>query len=300
MYDIIIVGAGTAGLTSAIYGIRAGKKILVLEGMTYGGQIINSTEIENYPAIKHLSGFEFATELYEQAVGMGTEIKYEKALKIEDDGNEKTVVTKKNKYTCKTVILATGAKNRPLGLENEQKLTGLGISYCAACDGAFFKGKTVAVAGGGNTAMEDAVFLSTYCPKVYIINRESEFKGESSLKDAVFGRENIEVIYSSIVLDLEGENRLEGIIIENISNLSRRNLTVEGLFVAIGQIPDNQNFADIVSLNEKGYIKAGENCKTNVPGIFAAGDCRTKDIRQLTTAAADGAVAALAACEYIR
>lgn len=299
MYDIIIVGAGTAGLSAAIYGVRAGKSVLVLEGETYGGQIVNSMEVANYPGIKMTSGFEFATNLYEQATELGAEVEYEKVIRVEDEGDVKTVVTEDSVYEAKAVILATGAKNRPLGLEKEKEFIGSGVSYCATCDGAFFKGKKVAVAGGGNTALEDAMFLSNYCETVYLVHRRDEFRGEEKLVEALKGKGNVEFVLNVNILSLLGENKLEGILVEDKNTKEQKEIAVSGLFVAIGQIPKNEAFAGLVELDRGGYIVAGENCKTNVPGIFVAGDCRTKTVRQLATAASDGAVAALAACEYI-
>lgn len=299
MYDIIIVGAGTAGLSAAIYGVRAGKTVMVLEGETYGGQIVNSMEVANYPGIKMTSGFEFATNLYEQATELGAQVEYEKVIRIEDEGEIKTVVTEDSVYEAKAVILATGAKNRPLGLEKEKEFIGSGVSYCATCDGAFFKGKKVAVAGGGNTALEDAMFLSNYCETVYLVHRRDEFRGEEKLAEALKGKNNVEFVLNVNILSLIGENKLEGILVEDKNTKEQKEIAVSGLFVAIGQIPKNEAFAGLVELDRGGYIMAGENCKTNVPGIFVAGDCRTKTVRQLATAASDGAVAALAACEYI-
>lgn len=297
MYDMIIVGAGTAGLTAAIYGVRAGKKVLILEANTYGGQIINTPEIENYPGIKHTSGFEFATGLYEQAMDLGAELKYEKVEAIEDLGTFKKVKTATQEYECKAVILATGAKNRPLGLLHENEWIGAGVSYCATCDGAFYKGKEVAVAGGGNTALEDALFLSNYCSKVYLIHRRDSFRGEEQLLMALKAKENVSFILNANVTSLVGTDHLEAVEIEEKEAKNKTVLPVSGLFVAIGQMPDNIAFTNVVKLDQGGYIEALEDCKTTTSGIYAAGDCRTKLVRQLTTAAADGAVAALAACQ---
>ncbi|MBQ6164090.1 MAG: thioredoxin-disulfide reductase [Clostridia bacterium] len=298
MYDVIIIGAGTAGLTAAIYTQRAGKTALLLEAKAYGGQIVNTPDIENYPGYKHISGFEFATNLYEQAKELGAELKYERALSIRDGGNErKTVVTNAGEYECKAVILATGAKNRPLGLENEQKMVGSGVSYCATCDGMFFRGREVAVVGGGNTAIEDASFLSNYCSKVYLIHRRDAFRGDAKGVKALKEKDNVEFVLNSAVTKLLGKFRLEGIEVTNKLDGSVKTIPVAGLFVAVGQQPENESFSDVVSLDEGGYIAAGEDCRTGTEGIFTAGDCRTKTVRQLTTAAADGAVAALAACK---
>ncbi|MBR1472175.1 MAG: thioredoxin-disulfide reductase [Lachnospiraceae bacterium] len=298
MYDIIIIGAGTAGLSAAIYGLRAGKKVLVLEQLSYGGQIINTPEIENYPGIKNISGFDFATGLYEQAAALGAEVKYEQVTGIAD-GAEKTVTTSGGTYNCKAIIIATGAKNRPLGLERETELVGGGVSYCATCDGAFYKKRPVAVNGGGNTALEDALFLSNYCSKVYLIHRRDAFRGEVKQVEQLKAKENVEFVLNATVTALLGREQLEGVEVTDKISGEKRTLQVDGLFIAIGQMPENAVFAPLIKLDAAGYVEAGEDCRTNVEGIYAAGDCRTKTVRQLTTAAADGAVAALAACAYI-
>ena len=299
MYDIVIVGAGTAGMSAAIYGVRSGKKVLLLEEKNYCGQIVNTPEVENYPGIIKTSGFEFATNLFNQAKSLGAEIKYEKALKIEDNGTLKTIVTNKNTYEAKTVIIATGAKNRQLRLENEKKLIGSGVSYCATCDGMFFRGRDVAVVGGGNTALEDAMFLSNYCNKVYIIHRRDKLRGEEKIAKAISEKDNIEMVWNSNVIKILGDNQVEGITVKNSVDGSEKNIKVSGLFIAVGQEPDNYDFQSVIKLDEKGYVIAGEDCRTETNGIFTAGDCRTKSVRQLTTAASDGAVAAIGACEYI-
>ena len=299
MHDIIIVGAGTAGLSAAIYGLRAGKSVLVLEQASYGGQIINTPEIENYPAIQKISGFEFATNLYNQAKNLGAEFAFEKVEGIEDKGQFKEVKTKDKSYEGKAVILATGAKNRSLGVEKEEELVGKGISYCATCDGMFYRGKVVAVNGGGNTAVEDATFLSDYVEKVYVIHRRDEFRADKAEVDRLTSKPNVELVLNSTVKTLESDaSGLTGLVVVN-KNGEERTLKVDGLFVAIGQAPDNQAFSDLVELDGKGYISAGESTLTKTPGIFTAGDCRTKTIRQLATAASDGAVAGLAAVSYI-
>ena len=298
MYDIIIIGAGPAGLTAAIYGRRASKKVLVLEAKSYGGQIINTLDIENYPVEAHISGFDFATKLYNQAKDLGAEIVFEKVVDINDNGTSKEVVTTKNTYNTKTVIIATGSENRKLGLENEDELVGKGVSYCATCDGAFYKGKTVAVVGGGNTALEDALYLADISSKVYLIHRRDEFRGEESTVKHLKEKENVEFIYNSNVTKLIGDNRLTTIEVTNKDG-SIRTLDIDGLFVAVGRIPENQNFAKLIELDEAGYVKAGEDCHTNVPGIFVAGDNRIKEVRQLVTATSDGAIAATNAVKYI-
>lgn len=321
MYDMIIIGAGPAGLSAAIYGVRAGKSVLVLEGKTYGGQIINTPEVENYPGISKMSGFEFAKGLYEQAKNLGAQIKMEKVVSLEKrksgkrsdmeaaeaDENTKegrseapvfTVSTSKGSYEGGALILATGAKNRLLGLPGEKEMTGSGVSYCATCDGMFYRDKVVAVNGGGSTALEDALFLSNYCKEVYLIHRRDAFRGEQKLVDALEKRENVKFILNSVVTGLMGEGKLESISIKNKDG-EEKTLNIDGLFIAIGQEPETALAKDMVSVDEKGYIRAGEDCRTTVPGVFVAGDCRTKTVRQLTTAAADGAVAALMAVEYL-
>lgn len=299
MFDLIIVGAGTAGLSAAIYGVRAGKSVLVLEGAAYGGQIINTPEIENYPGIKKISGFEFATNLYNQAKELGAEIRFEKVLSVQEKNGHKIVVTKDKEYEAKAVILATGAKNRNLGIEKEQELVGKGVSYCATCDGMFYRGKVVAVNGGGNTAVEDATFLSEYVEKVYVIHRRDSFRADKAEVDRLVARKNVELVLNSTIKALESDTSgLTGILVVDKDGKERR-IQVDGLFVAIGQAPDNEAFRNEVDLDSKGYISAGEDCSTKTEGIFTAGDCRTKAVRQLATAASDGAVAALAAVNYI-
>lgn len=299
MFDLIIVGAGTAGLSAAIYGVRAGKSVLVLEGAAYGGQIINTPEIENYPGIKKISGFEFATNLYNQAKELGAEIRFEKVLSVQEKNGHKIVVTKDKEYEAKAVILATGAKNRNLGIEKEQELVGKGVSYCATCDGMFYRGKVVAVNGGGNTAVEDATFLSEYVEKVYVIHRRDSFRADKAEVDRLVAKKNVELVLNSTIKALESDaSGLTGILVVDKDGKERR-IQVDGLFVAIGQAPDNEAFRNEVDLDGKGYISAGEDCSTKTEGIFTAGDCRTKAVRQLATAASDGAVAALAAVNYI-
>lgn len=299
MYDIIIIGAGTAGLTAALYGARAGKKVLVLEEKVNGGQIVNSPEVENYPGIKHVSGFQFIQELQQQAEEAGAEIVNRGAERLVDQDERKVVMTGGNLYECHTVILSTGVVRRKLGLERENELTGSGVSYCAVCDGAFYRDKRVAVVGGGNTALEDAHFLANYCKKVYVIHRRDRFRGESRLVNTLMEKENVEFVLETTVVSLQGDNCLESVRVKNVKSNVVSELAVNGIFVAIGQEPQNERFKGVVSLDEQGYIRADESCRTDAAGIFAAGDCRTKNVRQLVTAAADGAVAALGACEFM-
>ena len=299
MYDIVIVGAGPAGLTAAIYARRADKSVLVLEKETFGGQITFSPKVENYPGFIQMSGNEFAEKLIEQALNLGAEIELEAVTEIKDNGKTKTVVTEDNEYECKAVIIAAGSKHRQLGLPNENDLIGEGISYCAVCDGAFYKDKTVAVIGGGNSALQEAVLLSETSKKVYIVQNLAFVTGEKKLEEILKGRSNVEFIFSNVVKELIGETSLEGIIIEDTESGAITNLDVDGVFVCIGQAPENEPFSNLVSLNDYGYIDSGEDCLTQTEGIFTAGDCRSKTVRQITTATGDGAVSAVAACRYI-
>ena len=298
MYDIIIIGAGTAGLTAAIYGCRANKKVLVLEGKSYGGQIITTFNIENYPATPHISGIDFAKLLYEQATSLGAEIEFEEVTKIEDAGDFKKVVTEDNEYETRTIIIATGSEDKKLGVAREEELAGRGVSYCATCDGALYKEKTVAVVGGGNTALYDALYLCDVVEKVYLIHRRDTFRGDAALVDKLRTKPNVEFIMSSQITRLDGEKHLTGIEITSSSG-ETRNLAVTGLFIAVGRTPATQNFVNLIKLDENGYIKSGEDCHTNVPGIFAAGDVRAKTVRQLVTATSDGAVAASEAVRFL-
>lgn len=298
MYDIIIVGAGPAGLTAAIYARRALKKTLVLEASSYGGQIINALDIENYPAQAHIAGFDLATNMYKQANELGAEFLFERAISIKKNDKDFYIETSNGKYLAKTVIIATGVNNRRLDLENEKEFLERGISYCATCDGNFYKNKIVAVVGGGNTALEDALYLSNISKRVYLIHRRDSFRASQSIVDKCKNINNIDIIYNSNITKLIGNEKLEKIEIMN-HNKERKVLEVDGLFVAIGKVPANEIVEDIVSLDKDGYIKAGENCFTNIDGIFVAGDNRTKELRQLVTATSDGAVAATEAIKYI-
>lgn len=301
MKDIIIVGAGPAGLSAAIYARRAGMETVVYEGETYGGQIINTPEVENYPAIAKISGFDFANDLYNQATGLGASVEFDSVTGITGSASEGFTVELGSgmKDTAKAVILAVGATNRHLGIDREEALTGKGVSYCATCDGAFYKGKTVAVTGGGNTAVEDAIYLAGVAQRVYLIHRRNEFRAEETLVKAAMALPNLEIVTPYVIKELTGEPKLTGVVLENREDGSTKELAVDGLFVAIGQEPKTALFKDLVALSG-GYIEGGEDCRTNVKGIFVAGDVRTKKVRQLTTACADGAVAALAAVDFIK
>ena len=298
MYDIIIIGAGPAGLTASIYGRRANKKVLVLEALTYGGQIVNTTVIDNYPALPHVTGFDFATNLYNQATELGAEIKFEKVINIIVD-KEKKVITDSNEYLARAIIIATGADRRKLGLMNEDKFTGSGISYCATCDGNFFKDKEVAVNGGGNTALTDALYLSDIASIVYLIHRRDEFRGSESLVNEVKKRNNIELVLNSKVTKLNGDNHLTSIEVTN-NDGSTREIPISCLFVAIGQVPVTENFVKLIDVDNNGYAIAGEDMKTKVAGLYVAGDVRKKSLRQLATAISDGAIAATEAIHDIQ
>ncbi|MBR6949221.1 MAG: thioredoxin-disulfide reductase [Bacilli bacterium] len=288
MYDIIIIGAGPAGLTAALYALRANKKIVIFEAKTFGGQIINASKIVNYPGIEQVSGFDFATTLYNQVKNLGAEIKYETVLRVEKD---KTVITNKDKYKAKSVIIATGAENRKLNIDGENKFIGKGVSYCATCDGNFFKGLDVAVVGGGNTAIADALYLSDIVNKVYLIHRRDEFRGEPKKVEELKNKKNIELVLNSNVVKINGNDKVESIEVEN-NDKERTTIEVSGIFIAVGQDPKNAIFNNVVELNDKGYIISEDGVHTSTEGIYVAGDTREKVLRQLTTAVSDGSIAA--------
>lgn len=299
MYDIVVIGAGPAGLTAALYARRADKKVLVIEKETFGGQITYSPKVENYPGIARMSGSEFADMLLEQVLSMGAEIELDTANEIckNPDGTF-TVKADSAEYNTKTVIIAAGSKHRTLGLDREEELVGEGVSYCAVCDGAFYAGKDVAVIGGGNSALQEAVLLSEYCKSVTLIQNLSFFTGEAKLLEILKSRENVKFITDTVVTALVGEESLTAIELQNTDG-EKSVFETDAIFVAIGQKPENEIFEGIVSLDENGYIDCDETCIAPTGGIFAAGDCRRKRIRQITTATADGASAAIAACRFI-
>ena len=300
MYDIIVIGAGPAGMTAALYALRADKSVLLLEKENFGGQITYSPRLENYPSIMEISGNEFAQKMIEQVMEHGADIELAQATAIKDMGSHKVVCTEYGDFEGKSVIIATGSKHRHLGLEGEDELIGSGISFCAVCDGSFFADKSVAVIGGGNTALQEAVMLSDICKKVTMIQNLSFMTGEKKLLAILEGKNNVEMIYDTVVTSLRSENgELSGITVKNTATGTVADMPFDGMFVAIGQAPENEYFKDITALDSYGYIIADENCLTDTAGVFVAGDCRTKRIRQVTTAAADGAVSALAACRYI-
>ena len=308
MYDIIVVGAGPAGLTAAIYARRAEKSVLIIEKDTFGGQITHSPRVENYPGFVAISGNEFADKLIEQAMEQGAEIELDTVTGLVGEPGKYKVVCGTHEYEARSVIIATGSRHRTLGIANEERYTGEGISYCAVCDGAFYRGKRVAVIGGGNSALQDAVMLSESCESVTVVQNLDYLTGETRLQKALSERENVEFIYSSIVKRVLADGTaFAGLVIENTLTGEESELRVDGAFVAIGQIPENEPFESLVKLNDYGYVVADEECvpecaegKEGEPsGIFVAGDCRTKRVRQITTATADGATAALAASRFL-
>ena len=300
MYDIIIVGAGPAGLTAAIYARRANKSVLLMEKGAFGGQITFSPKVENYPGFASASGTELADHFVEQALGLGADVEIETVTAIEDCGTHKVVHTEDgNAYEAKAVIIAAGAKHRHLGLPNEETHIGEGISFCAVCDGAFYKNKTVALVGGGNSALQEAILLSETCKKVYVVQNLDFLTGEPALQEILAQRENVEIILGTVVAALPAAAPLSSITLRREADGHTYDLAIDGLFVAIGLVPENDAFASVAALDERGYIDAGEDCLTATPGVFVAGDCRRKQVRQVTTATGDGAVAAIAACRYI-
>lgn len=299
MIDVLIIGGGPAGLSAAIYAKRAGVSTLVLEQSIYGGQITNTPEVENYPGVLKISGADLAMLLYEQVNDLGVEVRLEGVESLDLTGPVKTVRTAQQTYEARTVIIANGAKRRKLECPGEERLAGHGVSYCATCDGAFFRGKEVAIVGGGNTALEDALFLSNHCSMVHLVHRRDSFRGSKILADAVLARENIQIHYDSVTQEIQGDSKVSAIVLKNVKIDAVETVPVSGVFVAVGLVPDNGIFAGQVELNPAGYIVAGEDCKTSQEGVYAAGDTRTKEVRQIITAAADGAVAAVEAANRV-
>lgn len=298
MDDIIIIGSGAAGLTAAVYALRAGKSVRVFEKDTFGGQINFAPNVENFPSIRRISGSELASNLLEQALELGAKAEFANVTSVTQANSSFTVTADGKNYDGKAVIIAVGVKHKQLGLENENELIGNGVSYCALCDGAFFNGQEVAVAGGGDAAFQEAIFLSKTCKKVYLLHRRTEFRAEKRLVDTAKSLPNIEFITNCVISALNGKNQLESVTIKNKDG-GESILEISGVFVCIGSTPQNALYKELVELDDYGYIVSGENCKTKTGGIYVAGDCRQKGVRQLTTAVSDGTYAALAACAYI-
>ena len=298
MYDIIIIGAGPAGLTAALYARRANKTVLVMEKGAFGGQITYSPKVENIPGFISLTGNEFAEKLVEQVLEQGADIEPCEVTEIKD-GKIKTVVTDSGEFECKSVIIATGAKHRLPGVSGDVDYIGNGISFCAVCDGAFYEGKTVAVLGGGNSALQEAILLSDLAKKVYVIQNLDFLTGEKKLQERLNEKTNVEIITGATLFALHGEGELNKITINKVATEEKISLDIDGLFVAIGLIPQNEAFSNVLALDNYGYADSEENCLTKTEGVFVAGDCRKKRIRQVATACADGATAALAACDYV-
>ncbi len=301
MYDIIIVGGGPAGMTAALYALRNGKSVLVLEKTGFGGQIVHSPKVENWPGTARMSGNEYADHFLEQILDQGAEVDLTEVVRVEDHGDRKTVTTADGETReARSVILATGVKHRELGLTGEREMTGEGVSYCAVCDADFFRGKKVCVAGGGNSALQEAMLLAGKCSEVVMLQDLPEFTGEKKLQELLFSRPNVSARTGVKIVDLGMDEhvQLNAVTVEKADG-TRETIPCDGLFVAIGLIPENEAFREVAKLDENGYFASPETCETGTPGIFAAGDCRAKSVRQLTTAAADGSVAALAACRYV-
>ena len=298
-YDLVIVGSGPAGLAAAIYAERARLETLVIEkGMVSGGQVLTTYEVDNYPGLPGVGGYDLGTKFREHADHLGAQFAEDEVVRIEDKGAVKLVVCAHETYEARAVVLATGASHRKLGVPGEEELSGMGVSYCATCDGAFFKKKVTAVVGGGDVALEDAVFLSRMCEKVYLIHRRDELRGAKSLQEQVFAQDKIEVMWDTVVDKIQGTDRVENLLIRNVKTGETRELPVSGVFIAVGITPASQAFEGLVEMDH-GYIKAGEDCRTSCPGIFAAGDVRTKPLRQIITAAADGANAVTSVERYL-
>ena len=298
-YDIIVIGGGSAGFSAAIYAVRAGLKVLLLEKLMWGGQAAITPEIENYPGIESISGFDFAMKLHEQANKLGVAVDNKEVIGVELKGSEKKVMTVDETYEVRSVVIANGVTRRLLGCSGEKEYTGKGVSYCATCDGAFFREKDVALVGGGNTALEDAMFLSNHCRKVYLIHRRDEFRGDEILVRSVLSRDNIEVIYDSVVTEILGEDDMvTSLKLQNKKSKEFQTISVQGVFIAIGYRPDNDMYQGQLELTEQGYFLAGEDCHTKIDGVYVAGDCRDKKLRQIVTAAADGAMAGFEAANY--
>ncbi len=300
MYDVIVIGGGPAGMTAGLYALRANRSVLILEKNGFGGQITYSPKVENYPGTMEMSGSEFADRMLEQVMAQGADVELEEAVSV-TDGPVKVVTTAEGgRYEGRSVILAVGVKHRMLGVPGEDELVGSGISFCAVCDGAFYRDREVVVVGGGNSALQEAILLSENCSKVTIVQNLDFLTGDGKLRDKLMAKENVEVILGTVVTGFEApDGILSGVRVKTAATGSERVIPAEGVFVAIGLIPENEAFKALAQLDERGYFASGEDCRSQTPGVFVAGDCRSKSVRQITTACADGAIAAVAACEYL-
>lgn len=301
MYDLIVIGSGAAGLSAAVYGVRAGLKLLVLEqNPMSGGQILNTYEVDNYLGLPGISGFEMGQTFRAHADKLGVEFVSARVEKIADNGDHKTLHTRKTDYEARTVIVATGAQHAHLGVSGEEELSGMGVSYCATCDGAFFKGRTVAVVGGGDVALEDAIYLARTCEKVYVLHRRDEFRGAAVLQEELKALRNVEILYSHVVEEICGQDSVEKLLIKNVKSGEQRELPVDGIFIAVGIHPCSELVRELADCDEGGYVLAGEDGATSCSGIYVAGDIRKKPLRQIVTAVADGANAAISAADFVR
>ena len=299
IYDLVILGAGPAGICAAIYATRGKLNTLWLEKkFVQGGQIVDTYEVDNYPGLPGITGLDLGEAMVKHAEKLGISPRREPVLSIEDEGEIKVIHTKKNHYRTKSVILACGAAHRQLGIPGEEELSGMGVSYCATCDGAFFQGGTVAVVGGGNVAVEDAILLSRTCRKVYLVHRRGELRADKVLQDRLFRCPNVEMVWDNVPVSIEGTEKVESLKVRNVRTDEEKTIAVDGVFIAVGILPNTEKFKGLVALDESGYIVAGEDCVTSTPGIFAAGDIRTKQLRQVVTAVADGANAVISAEKY--
>lgn len=300
MYDIVIVGAGPAGLTAAVYARRAGKSVLILDKGAFGGQITFSPKVENYPGFESISGSQLADKMVEQVLSQGADVEVENVIEVKDGKDLKTVVTEDgNEFEAKAVILACGAKHRHLGLDGEERFIGDGISFCAVCDGAFYQNKTVALIGGGNSALQEAILLAETCKKVYVVQNLDFLTGEARLQEILKNRGNVEIITGTVVTEIADTEVFSAITVEKTATGEKSTLSIDGMFVAIGLEPENGAFEALAELDTAGYFDSGEDCTTKTNGIFVAGDCRKKAVRQVATACSDGAIAAISACRYI-
>lgn len=300
VYDVIIIGSGPAGLSAAIYAQRAKLSTIIIEAnYISGGQVVNTYEVDNYPGLPGISGMDLSTTLREHAEKMGSEFVRDEVLEVKLEGGVKTVATKNAEYKAKSILLATGAKHRHLGVPGEQELSGSGVSYCATCDGAFFKNKTVAVVGGGDVAVEDAIFLARICRKVYLVHRREELRAAKILQDNLFAQENVELVWNSVVTEIQGDFQVKSVTLQNVVTKEDKKLEVDGCFIAVGIIPNSELVQGQLDLDAGGYVEAGEDGVTSVPGVFAAGDVRTKQLRQIITAASDGANCITSVQDYL-